>query len=263
MEFDLYTFFIFYLLMIYSNGKKVHSQQKRILLNDPDLINSRLEAMERELQAVRSDLTDTKTETQVLKHLVDSQTTELRRLKTSGTTYIRWGRKSCPALNGTSLLYSGFAASGFYDAKAASTNTLCLPHDPDTAPVGLPVYADYGRIYGSEYEFNFKNIALNDDVPCAVCYTTQAVSIMIPAKTSCPSSWTKQYAGFLTSGGYYSDQYGNEYLCVDGDPEYMTDGARRHNENGRLFYPVHSVCGSLPCPPYKDSQNLGCVVCTN
>lgn len=84
MEFDLYTFFIFYLLMIYSNGKKVHSQQKRILLNDPDLINSRLEAMERELQAVRSDLTDTKTETQVLKHLVDSQTTELRRLKTSG-----------------------------------------------------------------------------------------------------------------------------------------------------------------------------------
>lgn len=70
--------------MIYSNGKKVHSQQKRILLNDPDLINSRLEAMERELQAVRSDLTDTKTETQVLKHLVDSQTTELRRLKTSG-----------------------------------------------------------------------------------------------------------------------------------------------------------------------------------
>lgn len=84
MEFDLYTFFIFYLLMIYSNGKKVYSQQKRILLNDPDLINSRLEAMERELQAVRSDLTDTKTETQVLKHLVDSQTTELRRLKTSG-----------------------------------------------------------------------------------------------------------------------------------------------------------------------------------
>lgn len=84
MEFDLYTFFIFYLLMIYSNGKKVHSQQKRILLNDPDLINSRLEAMERELQAVRSELTDTKTETQVLKHLVDSQTTELRRLKTSG-----------------------------------------------------------------------------------------------------------------------------------------------------------------------------------
>lgn len=84
MEFYLYTFFIFYLLMIYSNGKKVYSQQKRILLNDPDLINSRLEAMERELQAVRSELTDTKTETQVLKHLVDSQTTELRRLKTSG-----------------------------------------------------------------------------------------------------------------------------------------------------------------------------------
>lgn len=170
--------------------------------------------------------------------------------------------KSLQCIHAT-LPITGFAASGFYDAKAASTDTLCLPHDPDAAPVGLPFSDAYGRIYGSEYEFNFKNIAVNDDVPCAVCYTTQAVSIMIPAKTSCPSSWTKQYAGFLTSGGYYTDQYGNEYLCIDGDPEYLTDGARRHNENGRLFYPVHSVCGSLPCPPYKDSQNLGCVVCTN
>jgi hypothetical protein len=161
-----------------------------------------------------------------------------------------------------SLLITGFAAGDFYSSKASTTNTLCLPHDPDAAPAGVPFNDVGGRIHGSEYEFDFKNVAWNDDVPCVTCYTTQAVSIMIPAKTSCPSSWTKQYAGFLTSGGHYSDQYGAEYLCVDGDPEYMTDGARQVNHQGRLFYPVHSVCGSLPCPPYKNSQNLGCVVCT-
>jgi hypothetical protein len=161
------------------------------------------------------------------------------------------------------LIVTGFAAGGFYNDEASTTNTLCLPHNPDTAPVGLPYSSSYGRIYGSEYEFNFKNIAQNDDVPCTVCHTTQAVSIMIPAKTSCPSSWTKQYAGFLASEGSYSNQYGADYLCFDGDPEYMTDGARQHDQDGKLFYPVHSVCGSLPCPPYKNYQNLGCVVCTH
>lgn len=77
---------------------------------------------------------------------------------------------------------------------------------------------------------------------------------MIPAKSSCPSSWTKQYAEFL--------YYGAKYLCLDENPEYMTDVARQHEENGRLFYPVHAVCGSLPCPPYQNSQTIACVVCT-
>lgn len=85
---------------------------------------------------------------------------------------------------------------------------------------------------------------------------------MIPAKSSCPSSWTKQYAEFLTSGGSYPDHYGAKYLCLDENPEYMTDVARQHEENGRLFYPVHAVCGSLPCPPYQNSQTIACVVCT-
>lgn len=72
---------------------------------------------------------------------------------------------------------------------------------------------------------------------------------MIPAKS-------------LTSGGSYPDHYGAKYLCLDENPEYMTDVARQHEENGRLFYPVHAVCGSLPCPPYQNSQTIACVVCT-
>lgn len=160
------------------------------------------------------------------------------------------------------MVIVGFSAGGLFNAKGSATTTLCLPHDPDAAPAGVPFSSHYGVLYGSEYEFGFKNIAYNDDVPCAVCFNSQAASNMIPAKSSCPSSWTKQYDGFLTSGGSYSDHYGAEYLCLDENPEYMTDGARQHDENGRLFYPVHAVCGSLPCPPYQNSQTIACVVCT-
>eukprot|EP00105_Crassostrea_gigas_P026637 XP_011447657.1 PREDICTED: uncharacterized protein LOC105342407 isoform X2 [Crassostrea gigas] len=219
-------------------NRNVHVQT-RILLNDPNLLNSRMEAMERELQTLKTKLHAQESETQDLKHQLESRTSELLEMKTSG-----------------------FSAGGLFNAKGSATTTLCLPHDPDAAPAGVPFSLHYGVLYGSEYEFGFKNIAYNDDVPCAVCFNSQAASIMIPAKSSCPSSWTKQYAGFLTSGGSYSDHYGAEYLCLDENPEYMTDGARQHDENGRLFYPVHAVCGSLPCPPYQNSQTIACVVCT-
>lgn len=81
---------------------------------------------------------------------------------------------------------------------------------------------------------------------------------MIPAKSSCPSSWTKQYAEFLTFCGSYPDHYGAKYLCLDENPEYMTDVARQHEENGRLFYPVHAVCGfsSLPAIPEFSNHSM-------
>lgn len=99
------------------------------------------------------------------------------------------------------MVIVGFSAGGQFNAKGSATTTLCMPHYPDAGPAGVPFNSYYGVLYGSEYEFTFKDIANDDDVPCAVCFNSQATSIMIPAKSSCPSSWTKQYAGFLTSGG--------------------------------------------------------------
>ncbi|XP_061172969.1 short-chain collagen C4-like [Saccostrea echinata] len=249
----------------------VSGQEKRILLNDPDMMNSRLEALEHELQALKSALLETKTRNLAQDAKINSQESEIQDLKnqlsikTSGSTYIRWGHKTCPVVNGTSLLYAGFTAGRHYREAGSGVNTLCLPHDPESAPAGLPSDSSWGRLYGAEYDFSFKNIAVNDDVPCAVCFAHHASSsIMIPAKRSCPLSWTKQYSGFLTSDATLSNNvyYGSEYLCVDENPEYMTDGARQNNYDGRLFFPVHAVCGSLPCPPYRDLQKLACVVCT-
>ena len=142
-----------------------------------------------------------------------------------------------------------------------------MPHDPDHAPLDLPAPPNgdhFGRLYGSEYEFNYKNIRQNEDVPCAVCHDIYATSsLMIPGKTLCPGQWTKQFDGFLTSDAHYFDHSGAEYLCVDKDPEYATEGSKQNDYNGRIFYPVEAICGSLPCPPYDNGKYVSCVVCTN
>ncbi|XP_061174519.1 short-chain collagen C4-like [Saccostrea echinata] len=180
-----------------------------------------------------------------------------------GTTFVRWGKKSCPSVNGTSKVYSGIAGGRNFNEIGGGINTLCLPLDPEDAPYGVTAYVHSGRIHGSEYEFTYNNIAMDDDVPCAVCHSKYASStIMIPAKLSCPSNWMKQYDGFLTSEAQYTNHNGADFLCLDRNPEYGTAGSRQNSYNGRLFYTVQAVCGSLPCPPYRSSQPIACVVCT-
>lgn len=80
---------------------------------------------------------------------------------------------------------------------------------------------------------------------------------------TCPIEWSIEYSGVLTSSAQHSSfHHSGEYLCVDKNAEYLSEGARQQDYNGRLFYPVQAVCGSLPCPPYKSSQLISCVVCS-
>ena len=38
-------------------------------------------------------------------------------------------------------------------------------------------------VYGAEYQFTYKNVAIGDDVPCAICKVTLATTtMMVPAK---------------------------------------------------------------------------------
>ncbi|XP_061166778.1 short-chain collagen C4-like [Saccostrea echinata] len=226
--------------------------EKRILLDDPTLIRSELHTLKNEVQSLRSQILDQS----------GTKTGE-------GQTYIIWGKKTCPALNGTHTVYSGISSGRQYTNAGSGSNTLCLPHNPDPAPVDYPKSFQgnnpsfSGSLHGAEYQFTYRNIAIDDDVPCAVCMVTNAAStLMVPAKTSCPAGWTVQYTGVLTSGSDASGHYGTDYLCLDENPEYMTEGARMQDYNGKLFYPVHAVCGSLPCPPYKNQQLISCVVCS-
>uniref|UniRef100_A0A8W8LWQ2 Chitin-binding type-4 domain-containing protein n=1 Tax=Magallana gigas TaxID=29159 RepID=A0A8W8LWQ2_MAGGI len=123
----------------------------------------------------------------------------------TGSTYIIWGKHSCPAVHGTKEVYNGYVGGSQYDEKGNGANTLCLPHDPDRLPYGisLPDRDDYAHLFGGEYQLNIHHVRVSENVPCAVCRTNIASStIMIPAKRTCPTHWQKQYTGILTANRY-------------------------------------------------------------
>ena len=112
---------------------------------------------------------------------------------TGGVTYTRWGRTTCPTTQGTQLLYAGRAVGTHYGHSGGAANYLCMPDDPDYLQYQSGVQgfshvtaAEYW--YGSTQPFGSLN---HRNVPCAVCYVaTRCVSVMIPAKTQCPTQWT-------------------------------------------------------------------------
>ena len=139
-----------------------------------------------------------------------------------------------------------------------------MPHDPDSLPSDFPTTTYSGHtayLFGAEYQFTYKNVAIDDDVPCAICKVTPATTtMMVPAKLTCPQNWTLQYHGYL-GASYYTSDHASEFICIDNDPEYF-ERSRQLNSDGLLIYPVRVVCGSLPCPKYKDSQYMPCAVCS-
>lgn len=243
---------------------------RRLLLNDPNTLLKEIEALQREMTSLKSHVTTVETEVTAQRTRIFSLESQLnsRNQQGVGSIYTVWGRKFCPAVNGTTTIYTGITAGGSYIDQGGAVDTLCLPHNPDMAPSDFPTRLEsggsyVGTIYGSEYQFTYRNYAQDDDVPCAVCSAkTASATMMLPAKVTCPDDWVIQYAGFLTSEHVSSDWRPSEYLCLHEDAEYLTEGSRQHNMNGRLFYPVKAVCGSLPCPPYHDGQYLTCVVCS-
>uniref|UniRef100_K1QR67 Short-chain collagen C4 n=1 Tax=Magallana gigas TaxID=29159 RepID=K1QR67_MAGGI len=201
--------------------------EKRILLNDPALLQSQIHALERKVEDV-----------------------------VVGGIFVRWGRKDCPA-NNTELVYSGFAGGSLYDHTGAAAEFVCLPRDPDLV-TGFTSGTAY--VYGSEYDTNEFGHRSGNDLPCSVCRSTvQSSVLMIPGKSSCYDGWTMQYHGHLVAGANIH-KAATQYICLDEHPEALTAGQDEHD--GKLFYPVLAVCGSLACPPYQDGKYLTCVVCT-
>ena len=80
---------------------------------------------------------------------------------------------------------------------------------------------------------------------------------MSPGSDVCPPGWVTEYAGWLAA--QHSQYKRTEFVCVD---RYADNGGSNADMNGALFAPVASVCGALPCPPYKNRQDLICAVCS-
>ena len=230
-----------------------NSNKKRIVLHsEPDLLGI-IANLSAEIQTLKSN-----------------QGTQQR----GGSTYVRWGRKSCPG-NGTEQVYSGYAAGSFYTNTGAAANYLCLVPDPNWG-----IYTDAvdagAKIYGAEYEFwNYPNTdkarfanqrntlffgksVVDDNVPCSVCRSSRSSVLMMPGRNTCYKGWHLEYAGYLTAGAHAA-QAATEYVCMDAHPETLPSGFA--NENGALFFFVEGICGSLECPPYENGRELTCAVC--
>ena len=177
--------------------------------------------------------------------------------RSGGVTYTRWGKSSCPNVAGTELVYSGRAGGSHYQ-KGGAANYLCMPQDPEyTLPYQAGV-RDHMYVYGTEYEHPLQG-SHNHNVPCAVCaVSTREMVLMIPAKTSCPTSWTREYYGYLMSE--YRGRRGSTYECVDEDQESIPGSEA--STLGALLHHVEVSSNGMPCLPYDPEKELTCVVCT-
>ena len=176
-----------------------------------------------------------------------------------GVTYTRWGNDKCPT--GVRLLYSRTMAGSHYSHQGGGANSLCLPEQPDYTTLNTNTKRYSSLIYGTEYEYPI--IGTHDhDVPCAVCYVrgrSAKENLMIPAITTCPRGWNREYYGYIMTS-LYSDNGRSEFLCIDKDQKSLPGSAG--NQNGALLYHVRATCTGIHCPPYDSGKALTCVVCS-
>ena len=178
-----------------------------------------------------------------------------------GAVYTRWGRTTCPNITGTQLVYAGRAAGSWYNHKGGGANYLCLPNDPSYLQYTSGSQTLRNYVYGAEYETGDGPLSTfhNHNVPCAVCYvSTRGTVLMIPAKTTCPSSWTQEYNGYLMAERY--NHYRSTYECVDQNPESVPGSAGY--QAGALIYHVQVTCSTIACPRNTAGRELACAVCT-
>ena len=182
-----------------------------------------------------------------------------------GVVYTRWGRTTCPDTPGTELVYEGRAAGSYY-SQGGGSNYLCLPDDPDYDLAYTAGTQSNSPLYGTEFRAGYGG-PLNDispsyaghNIPCAVCYAAaRGTAIMLPAITACPSTWTLEYSGYLTSG--HKNHQRSSFECLDKDPESIPGSAPVINM--ALMYHVEATCTGIPCPPYNNYKELTCAVCT-
>ena len=169
---------------------------------------------------------------------------------------MRWGRTTCPAINGTDMVYNGYAAGSHSSHRGGAANHLCMPKDPEF----LPPQSPGANVFGTEYDQNFNGNDADDDAPCSVCKSQRTSILMLPGRQHCYSGWVMEYTGILVAG-FYSYESATEYICLDSAPESLNHGPGKADNQNLLFY-VSSECGSLPCPPYKSVGILPCVVCS-
>jgi len=195
----------------------------------------------------------------------------------AGSTYVRWGRTTCPA--GASVVHKGYITGAYYNQEGSGGNFLCAHEHPVWGKNNVPGMQSYtGLLYGTEYEIwsqygypnnnpfqsdNARGADLNNrDVFCVLCYVpNSSTNFMLTGRPDCGEDndqFKVEYKGYLMSER--SDHKRSEYICVDEAPEGRLGSEA--NLDGALLYPVQAACGSLPCPDYVDGNEVTCAVCS-
>ena len=165
-------------------------------------------------------------------------------------------------------MYAGRAAGSFYNTNGGGANRLCLPEQPQYSTYTAGTQSGRAYLYGAEYQTgagyaNSPLLSVHDhNVPCAVCYTsTRETVMMIPARITCPSSWTREYYGYLMAERSNPSHHRAMFECVDQSPQSVPGSIA--NINAALFYHTEVQCNyGIPCPPYDTQKEVTCVVCT-
>lgn len=173
-----------------------------------------------------------------------------------GVVYTRWGSSTCPYTS--TLVYSGAMAGTSYEYKGGASNMLCMPFNPDYYNTRSGTQG-HSYLHGAEYAQPLQHSSAELNAPCAVCAVyTRTLVLMIPGKIYCPSSWTREYFGYLMSEQKTTQR--SAFTCIDKSQEGVT-GSRGHTPGSDLWH-VEASCSGLRCPPYSPSKELTCVVCT-
>ena len=181
----------------------------------------------------------------------------------SGAVYVRWGKTTCPS--GADVVYSGRAAGAKYDHKGGTSDHHCLPNNPqylfqDTANTWVT------QLYGVEYEMRGSTSPYNSiyqaDMPCVVCNANgRSQLLMVPARYTCPTGWSREYYGYMMTEGVDSARGGRKTtICVDDSAEAVPGSGTRTNPSPGVM--MRANCNGIPCPPYQSNKLLTCAVCT-
>ena len=180
-----------------------------------------------------------------------------------GAVYTIYGKSTCPETEGTELVYTGLVAKASFKESGGGVDYQCLTNDPQYLEYQDGIQAPRDYITGVEYE-DWEEGPLSgvhhQGVPCAVCYTSSRSAVLtIPGRYECPSSWTREYYGYLVAERY-SHANPSTYKCIDESREAIPDTAG--NTEGGTMMLVETYCGSHICPTYDYSRELTCAVCS-
>ena len=174
-----------------------------------------------------------------------------------GAVHTGWGRITYPNIKGTQLVYHRRAGRTYYNHKRGGGNYQCMPNDHEYSTFLEGKQNQYSYMYGVEYGHSLSSGLHDHNVPCAVCYASMRDSVvMIPAKLSCPSGWTKEYYEYLMSENHLHNIA--TFECVDANPESVPGSPS--DTQGGILKPVEASCNGMPCPPYHPAKELTCVV---